>query len=146
MKIAIGSDHGGIALKRDLVAFLREEGYAVIDFGPETDERCDYPDYGFTVAEAVADGKADRGILICKSGVGMCVVANKVRGVRAVSLHTEEEAILSRRHNDTNVAVFGAQFVPAGEAKRFLARWLATDFEGGRHADRICKIERPGRN
>lgn len=140
INIAIGSDHGGFELKKDVINFLKAWHYQVKDFGTFTAERCDYPKIGYKVASSVASGKFDRGILICKSGLGMCIVANKVRGIRAVVLSEEETARLSREHNDANIAIFSGSSMKIAKAKRILDIWLSTDFEGGRHKKRLQQI------
>jgi ribose 5-phosphate isomerase B len=140
MKIAIGADHGGFDLKKDILSFLKARHYQVKDFGTFTPERCDYPKIGYKVAAGVASGKFDRGILICKSGFGMCIVANKVNGIRAVLLADGESARLSRAHNDANVAVFSGKSMNITRAKKILDTWLSADFEGGRHKKRLDQI------
>lgn len=150
MKIAIGSDHGGFTLKESLKPFLAKLGHKVKDFGCYSPEPCDYPKYGYKVAKAVSEKPAtkksgrcfERGVLICKSGVGISIVANKVRGVRAAIVSDKETASLSRLHNDANIIIFGANFVKEKEAKQFLSIWLKTPFEGGRHLRRVKQIER----
>lgn len=140
MKIAIGADHGGFDLKNDIVSFLKAWHYEVKDFGTFSAERCDYPKIGYKVASSVASGKFDRGVLICKSGLGMCIVANKVPGIRAALLYGEESARLSRAHNDANIAVFSGSSINTANAKKILEIWLNTEFEGGRHLKRIKQI------
>ncbi|MDD5680394.1 MAG: ribose 5-phosphate isomerase B [Candidatus Omnitrophica bacterium] len=140
MKIAVGSDHGGFDLKKDVINFLKAWHYHVKDFGTFAPERCDYPKIGYKVASGVASGKFDRGVLICKSGLGMCIVANKVHGIRAVLLSEEESARLSREHNDANIAIFSGKSMNITRAKRILEVWLSTDFEGGRHKKRLDQI------
>ncbi|MCX5801183.1 MAG: ribose 5-phosphate isomerase B [Candidatus Eisenbacteria bacterium] len=141
-KIALGSDHAGFELKNHLVKTLRNEGRDVEDFGTFSLESVDYPDYGLRVAAAVADGRFQRGILVCHSGIGMSIAANKVRGVRAALCRDAESAKLSRLHNDSNVLVLGAGFTQPGEAAELVRIWLDTPFEGGRHARRVEKISR----
>lgn len=140
MKIAIGSDHGGFDLKKDAVDFLKARHYKVTDFGTKNAERCDYPAIGYKVASGVSTGKFERGILICKSGIGMGIVANKVHGIRAALLSDAESARLSREHNDANVAIFSGKSMTIGKAKKILDVWLSTPFEGGRHLKRIKQI------
>ena len=140
--VAIGSDHGGFVLKQKLVAYLESRGVHVKDFGPFSDASMDYPDTAYAVARAVAKKKAHRGILICKTGIGNSIVANKLKGVRAALCYNMKAAILSRQHNDANVLVLGALFVSGTQAKKITQAWLATDFEGGRHGRRLKKIER----
>ena len=140
IRIAIGSDHGGFDLKQDVVDFLKAWRYKIKDFGTRSAERCDYPSIGYKVASGVAAGKFTRGILICKSGIGMCIVANKVRGIRAALLSNAESARLSREHNDANVAIFSGKSMTISKAKKILDVWLSTPFEGGRHLKRIKQI------
>lgn len=140
MQIAIGSDHGGYTLKEEIKGYLENNGYTYKDFGCNSSESCDYPDFGFSVAEAVSGGEFTRGILICKSGLGMSMVANKVKGIRAALCHTSELAEKSRRHNDANILVLGADFTDPLTARLIINTWLNTEFEGGRHQSRIDKI------
>ncbi|MBI5873116.1 MAG: ribose 5-phosphate isomerase B [Candidatus Omnitrophica bacterium] len=141
-KIAIGCDHGGFVLKTKLLPFLKKLGISVQDFGAFSQESMDYPDTAYKVAEAVSRNKAARGILICKSGIGNCIVANKVKNVRAALCYNIKAAVLSRKHNDANVLVLGSLFVSQQLAKKIIKVWLATPFDGGRHLRRIKKIER----
>jgi ribose 5-phosphate isomerase B len=140
MRIAIGSDHRGFAVKQRLTAALRSLGHEVQDFGPAGDSGVDYPDYAFPVAQAVAAGQADRGILICGTGIGMCIAANKAPGVRAAPCHDVITAELSRRHNDANVLCLSADMLSEELIDRMVRVWLETGFEGGRHARRVEKI------
>lgn len=140
MKISIGSDHAGFEQKQELAAYLREQGYDVIDRGPDSDDRVDYPDYAFPVAHDVADGTADRGVLVCGTGIGMAMAADKVPGVRAANIINPEFAALCREHNDANVITLSGRFVPLEENERILDTFFATDFGGGRHAGRVQKI------
>ena len=140
MKIAIGSDHGGFDLKKEIVNFLKAWHHKARDFGTTSAERCDYPSIGYKAASDVAAGKFERGILICKSGIGMCIVANKVHGIRAALLSNMESARLSREHNDANVAIFSGKSMTIGKAKKILDIWLSTPFEGGRHLKRVEQI------
>lgn len=140
MKIAIGSDHKGVALKTTIKNMLVDMGAEVLDLGPQTEERVDYPDYGEAVARAVASGQAERGIAICASGVGMCITANKVPGVRAVLCQDLYTARMSRLHNDTNVLCLGALVVGEAVAQEIVRTWLAAEYEGGRHQQRLDKI------
>jgi ribose 5-phosphate isomerase B len=142
MKIAVGADHGGFDLKKDIINFLKAWHYQVKDFGTKSAVRCDYPDIGYKVAHAVAKRRFDRGVLICKSGLGMCIVANKLPGIRAAILTGLESARLSREHNDANVAVFSGKSMTISKAKKILEVWLSTEFEGGRHLERVKKIEK----
>lgn len=141
MKIAIGADHAGFHLKEDLKNFLKKCGHEVIDFGTDSEERTDYPDYAQKVAHAVSGKKAERGVLVCGSGIGMCMSANRIKGVRAVVLRIEEDAKLSREHNDANVACLGGRISDLAKAKSLLEIFLKTSFEGGRHIQRIQKID-----
>ena len=142
MKVALGADHRGFALKEELKRWLAARGHEVIDLGPASADRVDYPDYAFKVADAVARHQADRGILICSTGIGMSIAANKVRGVRAVLADSVRLARLSREHNDSNVLCLGADVVSETEARRIAGAWLKTEFAGGRHARRLAKIAR----
>ena len=137
MKIAIGCDHAGIYLKPALIAYLEKNGYEFTDFGTYTAESCNYADYGAKVAEAVAFGGYDRGILICGTGVGISLAANKVKGIRAVVCSEPYSALLSRQHNDTNVLAFGARVVGLDLALMIVDAWLSGVYEGGRHAKRV---------
>lgn len=142
MRIALGADHRGFRLKEELKRWLAVRGYEVIDFGPASADRVDYPDYAFKVADAVTRRHADRGILVCSTGIGMSIAANKVRGVRAALADSVRLARLSRQHNDANVLCLGADFVSAAEARRIVGVWLKTEFTGGRHARRVRKLGR----
>ena len=142
MKIAIGSDHGGFELKEKIKSFLKGWHYEIKDFGTHSEKRCDYPIIGYKVASGVAKGNFDRGILICKSGIGMCIVANKVSGIRGALLTDLKSACFSRQHNDANVAILSGSNVAISEAKRMLEVWLSTEFEGGRHKKRIDQIKK----
>jgi ribose 5-phosphate isomerase B len=142
MRVAIGSDHGGFVLKKQLVLFLRRKGFVVDDLGTHSADSMDYPDTAAAVARRVARGEAQRGVLVCKSGIGNSIVANKFRGVRAALCYNLKSAKLSRLHNDANILVLGAMFVTADRARRMLEAWLSTEFEGGRHQRRLDKIER----
>ena len=139
-RVAIGADHGGWALKQTLVAHLAELGYEVEDVGTHGPQPVDYPDFALEVARRVARGQCTRGIVIDGAGLGSCMVANKVRGVRAATCHDEPSVLNSRAHNDANVLALGAGRVPAGLAKRLVRLWLVTGFAGGRHARRVDKI------
>lgn len=140
MRISIGADHRGLALKQHLVPWLRSEGYDVTDEGAATTDSVDYPDYAAKVAHKVAHGEADRGILVCATGVGMCITANKVHGVRATTCADEDVARLSRQHNDVNVVCLSGDRLDEPAARRVVQTWLETEFEGGRHARRVEKI------
>jgi ribose 5-phosphate isomerase B len=140
MKIAIGADHAGFELKEKLKQKLVRDGYEVADFGTESTESTDYPDYAQRVAREVGAGRADRGVLVCGTGVGMAMAANKIEGVRAAPLWSEAEARLAREHNDSNVATFGARLIDEAQATSLLDVFLNTEFSGGRHARRVAKI------
>lgn len=137
MRIVIGSDHAGFELKEALREWLHAAGHEVIDVGTDSDASCDYPVFGAAVAREVANGDADRGVAACGSGLGICMAANKIPGVRAAVLRTAEDAEMSRRHNDANVACFGGRVTAVAEAEHALGVWLGTDFEGGRHLRRV---------
>ena len=140
MRIAIASDHAGFEQKQQLVPFLEKLGHEVSDLGPDDAERVDYPDYAVKVAHAVSRGEADRGVLVCGTGIGMALAADKVRGVRASSITSPEFADLARRHNDLNVITLSGRFVTLEENERILKVFLLSEFEGGRHAQRVAKI------
>jgi ribose 5-phosphate isomerase B len=140
MTIAIGADHAGFALKDQLVQALRSAGHEVIDDGTNSTESTDYPDYAAPVGRAVASGAADRGILVCATGVGMSIAANKIDGVRAALAVNPEEVQLTRRHNDANVLTIGARYTDAAAAAEYVNLFLETPFEGGRHQRRVDKI------
>lgn len=141
MRVAIASDHAGFEQKQVLVDFLAgEPEVEVMDMGPDSDDRVDYPDYAVKVAEAVASGTADRGILVCGTGIGMALAAGKVAGVRASSITTPEFADLFRRHNDGNVLCLSGRFVEPAVNEEIIRVFLTAPFEGGRHADRVAKV------
>jgi ribose 5-phosphate isomerase B len=140
MRIAIGSDHAGFSLKKFLKESLTKSGHVVDDFGTHSEDRIDYPDIAKVVAAAVNSGKAERGVLICGSGIGMCMAANRFPAVRAAVLHDEYDAEMSRLHNDANVACFGARKVDFDRAKQLLDVFLSSPFEGGRHEVRVRKL------
>ena len=141
MKIAMGADHGGYVLKQELAEHLRSMGHEVIDHGPNGPESVDYPDYGRKVAMAVAGGDAERGVLVCGTGQGMAMTANKVKGVRAAVVSDVFSARMATLHNDARVLCLGQRVVGAGLALTLVDAWLAEQFEGGRHARRVGKIE-----
>jgi ribose 5-phosphate isomerase B len=141
-RIVLASDHGGLTLKADLFGRLSAEGFAVADLGTDSAVPVDYPDYGFAAAAALRRGEADRAILVCRSGIGMAICANKSKGVRAAVVSTVKEAELSRRHNDANVLVLGADGISRALARRIVAAWLSAPFDGGRHRRRVDKIRR----
>lgn len=140
VKIAIASDHAGVGLKDKIVQFLRELGQPVSDFGTHSRDSVDYPDYGIQVAQAVSGGKSERGILLCSTGIGMSIVANKFPGVRAALCHDPLTAEVSRLHNDANILVLGERVLKEETALEIVRVWLTTGFEGGRHARRVAKI------
>ena len=140
MNIVIGSDHRGYAVKQRLVKLLEQFGHTVTDAGTHTNDFADYPDFAFAVAGAVGKGEADRGMLICGTGIGMCIAANKVHGVRAAPCHDIVAAEMSRRHNDANVLCLSADMLGDEMVERIVRTWLDTPFEGGRHARRVEKI------
>jgi len=140
MKIAVASDHRGFNVKDRILAQVAELQHEALDFGPSTSDICDYPDFGAKAARAVSEGEVDRAILICGSGIGMCIIANKFRGVRAALCHDDLSAEMSRRHNDANVMCLSADLLGERLASRMIELWLSTPFEGGRHARRIAKI------
>lgn len=142
MRIAIASDHAGFVQKAPLADYLRAQGHEVTDCGPETDERCDYPDYADKVARRVARGEADRGVLICGTGLGIAMTADKVAGVRATPIQTVEFARLAREHNDANVIGLSGRFVSLEDNEKILDAFLATEFGGGRHTARVEKMMR----
>jgi ribose 5-phosphate isomerase B len=141
MKIAIGSDHGGYELKATLIEFLKADNYEVKDYGTHSKNSCDYPLIGFDVAKAVSKKSADRGVLICKTGIGMVIIANKLHGVRAAACYDKDIAKSSREHNDCNVMVLAASYTDASEAKKLLKIWLETKHLGERHARRVKQIK-----
>ena len=140
MKIAVGSDHRGFQVKARILAQIVELGHDALDFGPPSPESVDYPDVGANVARALSQREIDRGILICGTGLGMCIVANKFPGVRAASCHDDLTAEMSRRHNDANVLCLSADLLGERLVNRMVQLWLVTEFEGGRHARRLDKI------
>ncbi len=140
-KLLIASDHAGFALKEKLIIYLIKKGIGIKDLGTYSKERCDYPEYAYKLAKSIASGKYRRGILICKSGIGNSIVANRVPGVRAALCYNLKAAKLSREHNDSNVLVLGSAFVKPDLAKRMVITWLNTKFLGGRHLKRLKMID-----
>ncbi len=140
MKIALGADHRGMEVRIHLQDLLKRMGHEVMVFSANDGRSCDYPDVAYPVARAVSEGVVERGILVCGSGIGMCIAANKVRGVRAALVHDEVGADMSRRHNDANVLCLPADMLGMRIIDRLVQAWLRTDFEGGRHARRVNKI------
>ena len=140
MKIAIGADHAGFVLKEKLRQQLAQDGHEVVDFGPASADSCDYPDFAQPVARNVAGGRADRGILVCSTGIGMAIAANKVTGVRAAPAVSDDEVKMTREHNDANVLTIGAKYLDEQQAMNLVHVFLDTQFAGGRHARRVAKI------
>ncbi len=140
MKIALASDHAGFSEKEKLKPLFNELGIEFTDLGTASESSVDYPDYAKKVAEQVANGSVDQGVLVCGSGTGMAITANKVPGVRAAVAWSEEIARLARRHNNANVLAIGARTTPEGDIPKIVRAWFDTAFEGGRHADRVGKI------
>ena len=140
MKIGIGNDHSAVEMKQEITAYLKELGHEVVNYGTDLNESCDYPEYGEKVGRAVVNGEVEKGILICGTGFGISLAANKVKGVRAVVCSEPYTAKLSRMHNDANVLAFGARVVGIEMAKMIVNEWLNAEFEGGRHQRRIEKI------
>ena len=139
-RIALAADHGGYELKEAVKQMLDDRAILYLDFGTNSDESCDYPDYAELAARSVSEGNSERGIFCCGSAAGMVIVANKFPGVRAVACHNEWAARMSRLHNDANVLALGGRVVSLEEAERIVAIWLETEFEGGRHSRRLDKI------
>jgi len=142
MKIAIGSDHAGFVLKEQLRDRLKSQGHDVVDYGTNSTDSVDYPDFAEKVGDAVVDGSAEKGILVCASGVGMSIAANKINGIRAALGTSEEEVSYVRRHNDANILAIGAKYTEPALAEKISDVFLSTEFEGGRHARRIEKIKK----
>ncbi len=141
MKFYIGTDHAGVELKNWTVEYLRQKGHEVEDLGPYTTDRVDYPDYAVKVCEAVLSDTGSQGILICGSGIGMSMAANRHKGIRAALCHDAYTATVARGHNDANVLCYGERIVGKGVAASIIDAWLASEFEGGRHEGRVAKIE-----
>lgn len=140
MKIGIGNDHSAVEMKQEVMKFLQDLGYEVVNYGTDSTESCDYPVYGEKVGRAVAAGDVDLGILICGTGVGISLAANKVKGVRAVVCSEPYSARLSRQHNNTNILAIGARVIGIELAKMIIEEWLNAEFEGGRHQRRVDMI------
>ena len=140
MKIAIGADHAGFEIKEKIKRQLEEMNMEVADLGTSSLDSVDYPDFGAAVGRFVAEGKAEQGIIVCGSGIGIALAANKIRGIRAAQAWNEETARLARRHNDANVLSIGARVLAEEEIPKIVAAWFGADFEGGRHQKRIDKI------
>ena len=139
--IAVGADHAGVHLKNLLADHLRVVGHDVTDHGPDSDARVDYPDYGAAVGRAVAAGDSELGVLVCGSGIGICIAANKIAGIRAATVHDVTSARLARQHNDANIVCVGARLLGEQVALDALDAFLDAEFEGGRHAGRVAKID-----
>jgi RpiB/LacA/LacB family sugar-phosphate isomerase len=142
MRIVLGCDHGGYQLKKRIIRFLEAKGYSIADLGTHSPQPCDYPLVSWRVAQAVSEGEFERGILICKTGIGISIVANKVPKVRAALCQNKRDAKLSREHNDANILVLGANNTKERRAKEILEVWLKTPFQGGRHARRLSQIRK----
>jgi ribose 5-phosphate isomerase B len=140
MKIALGADHRGIDTARSIAEHLKRHGHTTVVFGPEGDESCDYPEPAYGVARSVAQGNADRGVLICGTGIGVSIAANKVKGVRAAVVHDELTTQLCRSHNDANVVCFSGDLLGQRLMEKLVDVFIRTEFEGGRHARRLGKI------
>ena len=141
MKISIASDHGGLDLKNKIVEYLTQQGNVVVDFGTYTKDSCDYPDFAHKAAQAVADGSCQRGVVVCTTGIGVSMVANKHKGVRCALCTNTDQAKFTRLHNDANMIAFGQKYTTFDMAKLMLDVFLTTPFEGGRHQKRVDKIE-----
>jgi ribose 5-phosphate isomerase B len=140
MKIGLAADHAGVVFKQRLAEELRSLGHTVVDHGTDSDASCDYPDYGIPAARSVAQGEADRAILICNNGIGMSMLANRIPGIRAALVYTVRTSARTREHHDSNVLCLGAGEFDEKDLLSFVRIWLTTPFEGGRHARRIAKI------
>jgi ribose 5-phosphate isomerase B len=140
MKIAIGADHAGFLLKEKVRKQLAADGHEVVDFGTNSPESCDYPDYAASVGLAVAEGGMERGILVCSTGIGMAMAANKVSGIRAAPAQSDDEVRFTREHNDANILTLGAKYMDDYRALQLIRIFLETAFSGGRHARRVAKI------
>ncbi len=141
MLIAIGSDHAGLEMKKEVIAVLKQMGHEYRDFGTDTPQSVDYPDFGEMVSHAVSQGRAERGILICGTGIGMSIVANKFRNIRAALCNELFSARMSRLHNDANILVLGGRIIGKDLATEIVKTWMVTPFEGGRHENRLKKIQ-----
>ena len=139
--VAIGSDHGGYTLKEEIKNYLEEKEIQYVDCGSYSNEMVDYPDIARAVTDKVKNGECKEGILVCRSGIGMSIVANKIKGIRCAKCNSEQEAKFSKMHNDANVLALGADYMNTSEAICIVRAWIATEFEGGRHAERIKIIE-----
>ena len=142
MIVAVAADHAGFEYKEKAKEYLLSKGYEVLDFGTNSTDRVDYPDFGHTAAEAIASGKAERGVVVCGSGVGISIAANRTKGVRAVDAVNEEMAKLARQHNDANVLALGERLISWEEAQKIIDVFFVTPFEGGRHQVRVEKLDK----
>ncbi|MCQ2362810.1 MAG: ribose 5-phosphate isomerase B [Acidaminococcaceae bacterium] len=140
MKLLIGSDHGGYHLKEHIKKYLTEKGYEMVDVGTDSEDSCDYPDFAQKLCNGITQGTAEKGILICGTGIGISIAANKCAGIRAALCNEVYGAKMSRQHNDANVLCMGARVIGVGTAELIVDTWLNTDFEGGRHQRRVAKI------
>jgi ribose 5-phosphate isomerase B len=143
MRIAIAADHAAFALKQALAAWLREGGHEVLDLGPDSDARVDYPDFGYKLARAISDGAAERGVALCGSGIGISIAVNRERACRCALVSEPLSAELARRHNDANVLALGARLVGIEMAQACITTFLTTDFDGDRHVARVAKLTSP---
>ena len=141
MKIAFACDHGGLELKNSLIQYLSQQGYEIEDFGTYTKDSCDYPDFAHKAAQAVQDGVCQRGIVVCTTGIGVSMVANRHKGVRCALCSNADQAELTRKHNNANMIAFGQRYITFDMAKLMVDVFLKTEFEGGRHVRRVEKIE-----
>ncbi len=141
MKISMGADHGGFELKEFLKDYLTKKGFEIIDRGTNSEESVDYPDFAKLVAKDILDNKAEKGVVICGTGIGISISANRFKGIRAALVHSKEYAKLSREHNDANVLALGGRFTTKEDAKTFADIFFSTEFEGGRHLRRINKMD-----
>lgn len=141
MKLAVGADHGGYALKTFILKYLTEQGHECVDYGCDSPERCDYPVYGERVARAVAGGECELGVLICGTGIGISLAANRVPGIRAAVCSEPYSAQLTREHNNANIICFGARVVGEGTAMTIVDAFLNAKFQGGRHAERVAMLD-----
>ena len=140
MKIAVACDHGGYRLKNVLIEEMKKQGYEVVDFGTYNEESCDYPDYAAKAAKAVANGECEKGVVVCGTGIGVSITCNKVKGIRCALVHDVFSAKATRAHNDTNIIAMGQRVIGEGLALEILKAWLESEFEGGRHVQRIEKM------
>ncbi|MFA9461908.1 ribose 5-phosphate isomerase B [Thiohalorhabdus methylotrophus] len=141
MRIVMASDHGGLELRQMVLEHVRERGYEVVDLGTHEAASVDYPDYAVMAAEKLRNGEADRAVLVCGTGLGISMAANRHKGIRAAVCHNEFEARMSRQHNDANVLVLGGRVIGPGLAASIFDAWMSAEFEGGRHQNRVDKIE-----